>query len=195
MNKSKGFTLIEVVIAISISLLLFLTVSGFVYYFYRTTGYNLNQIAAINSARKGMEIMVREIREATYSDNGAFPIQEIATQSFTFFSDIDKDDNIERVRYFLDGSLLKKGVLQATGDPLQYLEENEEIKILSRYVRNSNSAIFTYYDESNNVISDLSDLSSVNLVQLELVINTDANRPPEEFSLISNAQLRNLRID
>lgn len=190
---NKGFTLIETVIAISLSALVMVAVFGFVYYFYRTSGYNLSQIAAVNSARKGMETMVREIREATYSDEGAYPIKQAQNQSFTFYSDIDKDLNVERVRYFLEDNILKKGVLKATGDPPKYQEENEDIRILSRDVRSETEAIFTYYDKDNNLVVDLDKYTDIRLIEIELIVNTDPNRPPGEFTLQSNAQLRNLK--
>lgn len=193
MNNSRAFTLIETVIAISISTIVLLAVFGFVYYFYRTSGYNLSQIAAVNSARKGMETTVQEIREATYSDEGAYPIKQAQNQSFTFYSDIDKDKNVEQVRYFLENTNLKKGVLKATGDPPQYKDENEEVRILSRDVRNGSEAIFIYYDKDNNEVADLEKYTDIRLIQIKLVVNTDPNRPPGEFSLISNAQLRNLK--
>lgn len=193
MRKLKGFTLIETVVAIGLSSLVLMAVFGFVYYFYRTSGYNLSQMSAVNSARKGMETMVRETREATYSDEGAYPIKQAQSQSFIFYSDIDKDNNVERVRYFLEESNLKKGVLKATGDPPKYLEENEKIRILSQDVRNGGEAIFNYYDKDNNLVADLDKYTDIKLIKIKLIVNIDPNRPPGEFTLQSNAQLRNLK--
>lgn len=183
----------ETVVTIAVSSLVFLAVFGFIYYFYRTSGYNLSQIAATNSARKGMEIMVREIREATYSDEGSYPIKNAKNKSLTFYSDIDKDKNIERVRYFLEDINLKKGVLEATGNPPKYQDANEAVKILSQYVRNGSEAIFTYYDVNNNQVEDLDVLTDIRLIKIKLIVNTNPNRPPDEFTLVSNAQLRNLK--
>jgi len=185
----KGFTLIETIVAIAVSSAVFLAVFGFVYYFYRTSGYSLSQMIAVNSARKGMETMVREIREATYSDEGSYLIKNAQNQSFTFYSDIDKDSNIEQVRYFLDGNTLKKGVTKSN-DLFKYLDENEEIRSLSNNVCNNEEKIFTYYNGNNEEVEIFAD---IRLIQIKLIINTDFNRPPREFTLISNAQLRNLR--
>lgn len=187
----KGFTLTETIVVIGISTLVLLAVIGFIYYFYRTSGYNLSQMAAVNSARRGMEIMVREIREATFSDEGSYPVKQAGSDSFTFYSDIDKDDNVERVRYFLENNILNKGVLKATGSPPQYQEENEQVKILSRNIRDE--GIFTFYNKENLEIEELEILADIRLIQIQLVVNTDPNRPPGEFTLISNAQLRNLK--
>ena len=190
----RGFTLIETIVAITVSSIVFVVVFGFVYYFYRTSGYNLSQMIAINSARKGMEITVREIREATFSDQGSYLIKNAQDQSITFYSDIDKDLKIERIRYFLDEDILKKGITESN-DSFKYLDENEEIRILSNNVRNLEEPIFTYYDENNNEVEDLQVVADIRMIQIKLIINTDPNRPPGEFTLVSNAQLRNLRYE
>ncbi|MBU3922911.1 prepilin-type N-terminal cleavage/methylation domain-containing protein [Patescibacteria group bacterium] len=190
----KGFTLIETIVAITVSSIVFLAVFGFVYYFYRTSGYNLSQMIAVNSARKGVEIIVRETREATFSDQGSYLIKNAEDQSFTFYSDIDKDLKIERVRYFLDEYILKKGITESN-DNSKYLDENEEIRILSNNIRNLEEPIFTYYDENNNEVEDLQVVANIRMIQIKLIVNTDPNRPPGEFTLVSNAQLRNLRYE
>ncbi|MFH1308804.1 MAG: prepilin-type N-terminal cleavage/methylation domain-containing protein [Patescibacteria group bacterium] len=190
----KGFTLIETIVAITVSSIVFLAVFGFVYYFYRTSGYNLSQMIAVNSARKGVETIVRETREATFSDQGSYLIKNAEDQSFTFYSDIDKDLKIERVRYFLDEYILKKGITESN-DNSKYLDENEEIRILSNNIRNLEEPIFTYYDENNNEVEDLQVVANIRMIQIKLIVNTDPNRPPGEFTLVSNVQLRNLRYE
>lgn len=189
----RAFTLTETIIAIAIFLIAMLAVSGFIFYFYKTSTYDFQQISAINSGRRGMEIMIREIREATYSDIGSYPIIEAKEQSFAFYSDVDKDAKVERIRYFLEGFDLKKGELEATGDPPKYQQENEIITLLSTEVRNGANNIFAYYDENNNEVIDLAQVTDIRLVEINLIVNIDPNRPPDEFTLFSSAQLRNLK--
>jgi len=189
----KGISLIETIVAIAIFLITISAVTSFVFYFYRTSDYDLQQLSAINSARRGMEIIVGELREATYSDVGSFPLIEASGQSFSFYSDIDKDNKVEKVRYFLENSRLKKEELEAEGNPPEYQSGNETISLISENVRNGDNDIFTYYDADNNLVQDLEKIAEISLVEIRLIVNIDPNRPPEEFTLISNAQLRNLR--
>jgi hypothetical protein len=56
---------------------------------------------AIDEARKGIETMVKEIRMAKEGENGAYPIEYAGDKEFIFYSDIDGDGRVERVRYFL----------------------------------------------------------------------------------------------
>ncbi len=188
----KGLTIIETLVYISIFALAIGVISGFIIHLYRSNAYTIEQAYAVNSARKGVEIMTREIREATYSDTGAYPVISSAPQSFSFYSDIDKDKNIEKVRYFLDGYNLKKGVTKAIGDPPEYNNANEDINIISDNVRNGDMHVFTYYNASSTEVTDLSNLTDIRLVKVNIIVNIDPARPPEEFTLRSSSQIRNL---
>jgi len=100
-QKSKSFTLIETLVAISIFALVMGAVSGMVIMLYRIYGYSWEQSVAINEARRGIETMVKEIRTARAGEDGSFPIVLAGDKEFIFFSDIDNDGQTERVRYFL----------------------------------------------------------------------------------------------
>lgn len=100
LNKS-GFTLIESLVTIAVFGLMIGAVGGFILMAYRVYSYALQQSVAINQARKGIETMVREIREAKSGDDGSYPIEKADDKEFIFYSDIDKDGATERVRYFL----------------------------------------------------------------------------------------------
>lgn len=320
----KGFTLIESLITIAIFTLAFGAVAVSILILYRTQNYTFQQSVAIDEARKGVEVMIQEIREARPGDDGSYPIVLAQDKEFIFYSDIDKDGATERVRYFLgdtnagsqvkecvtytgggscsvnfsnflsgslqsaklkvsvegdfgagneyadiiadglnlgslcktgctdcagtwqgttvydvtsfasdntlqvtaDASLrvdqncqwiepnhkmkarfelswietlttgstqLKKGVINPTSPPITYPEDQEEVTILTSYVRNS-PPIFHYYNASGTEILDLpARLKDTKLIKVYLVINVDPNRPPNEFELDSTVYLRNLK--
>jgi len=117
--KSAGFTLIETLTAIAVFMLIIGASMGFIVMSYRVYGYSLQQSTAINEARKGIETMVKEIREARTGDDGSYPIEKAEDKEFIFYSDIDKDGATERVRYFLgtvgSGSLVQECVTFVDG--------------------------------------------------------------------------------
>lgn len=191
----NGFTMLETIIAITIFTLMMGAVSFSIVSFYRANSYTLNASFAVDSAGRGVETMVREIREATYSDTGAYPVVSAATNSFVFFSDIDKDAKIEKTRYFLDGAIFKKGEIEASGNPPVYQSGDEVFVILSEYVRNGASPVFEYYDVLGNQISDLNQVADIALIKVRLIVNVDPNMPPGDFTLYSTAQLRNLKTN
>ncbi len=99
--RIKGFTIIETIVAIAVLALSFGAISGLTVWGYRTHGYALKQAVAINEARKGVKDMVKEIREARLGDDGAYIIEKTGDYEFIFYSDVDKDEVVERVRYFI----------------------------------------------------------------------------------------------
>jgi prepilin-type N-terminal cleavage/methylation domain-containing protein len=97
----KAFTLVEVLVSIVIMSLIMGVVYGLIVVLYRTQEFALQQAAAVDEARRGIEIMVREIREAQFGEEGSYVIERASDKEFIFYGDIDKDGEIEKVRYFL----------------------------------------------------------------------------------------------
>jgi type II secretory pathway pseudopilin PulG len=324
---AKAFTAIEALITVLIFSLAAGVITGFIFLSYRTHNYAFEESVAINEARRGIELMAKDIRAAKTGDNGAYPIERADDKQFIFYSDIDKDGKTERVRYFIgtvtsgvqtkecttaarggscsvtfsnfltgepesaiatvsvegdleaadeyvgisaDGSTLitdlcrvsclhcsgiwegtttfdvtgltddnsiqftaqgtnrvhrecpvgfpnhsmrarvelswveeviglgnelKKGVIEPVGNPATYPADQEEISIITSYVRND-PPIFKYFDKDGNEITSAPfRLTDTRLMKIYLVVNVDPNRPPNEFELESYVQLRNLKTE
>lgn len=199
LNK-RGITLAEIVVALGIFVILSFAVYTFVKQSYRIQDFSLEQAIAIGEAQRGVETMVKELRETLPADTGAYTIESADIQSLVFYADFDKDDAIEKVRYFLVGSDFYKGVTEATGNPLEYLPENETTSIISRYVRNtSTQSIFTYYngdwpgDKINNPLATPATPTEIRLVHVFLRINAKPQKAPTDYILESDVSLRNLK--
>jgi len=197
-NQAQGFTLIEALVTIGIFLLILSAVTAFIAQSFKVNRFSIQQSDAINQTRKGIDIMIKEIREASPAENGSYPIDTAQNQTLTFYSDIDQDEFVERVRYFLDGSNLKKAVSKPSGFPPLYSDE-EQIITISEYVRNDADPIFYYYnkdfptDTENNPLSMPVAINEVRLIRIFLKVNVDPAYAPDDFVLISNSQLRNLK--
>lgn len=199
MRYSHGLSLVETVIVVGILSLLMTSLVIGIISFYRSQRFVLEQALAINEARRGVKTMMKEIREARPGDDGSYPLALADDQEIIFFSNIDQDSAVERVRYFLDGSLLKKGVIKPTGSPPRYQTQDEEIFILSKYVRNQENPIFTYFNENwpsdQEALPTPSRLRETKLIQLYLLINVNPQSLPKSFELSSNSQIRNLKTN
>ena len=195
-KMERGFTFIETIVFIAVSTIVMIAVVSSIIYFYRANAYSIEQSFAVNSARKGIELLVRDIREMTYADDGAYPLESGDGNSIVFYSDIDRDANIERVRYFLDGTFLKKGVTKSSGNPLSYDTGNESVSIVSPDVRNAAQGVpvFRYFDASGGEIFNVPlNITDVSFVTVNLIVNVNPNRLPNEFTLRSSAALRNIK--
>ncbi len=195
----RGFTLIETIVVIVIFTLAIGAVFSLIVMAYRVQGYTWQQSQAIEEARKGIEIMVKEIREARTGEDGSYTIDKTEDKEFGFYSDIDRDLDIEKVRYFiegdpdsLEGALFKKGVINPVGIPATYPTSSEVVTTLAKYLRNA-PPIFRYFDENGNELPSPARRKDSTLMQVYLIINVDKDRSPQNFELKSEVQIRNLK--
>jgi len=201
MNKNNfnnlGMTLVEILVSLSIFSIIIMAITYSVTAFYSYNAYGLEQSQAIDSARRGIEPSINNIREATYSDEGAYPIISAAANSFSFYSDVDRDNSIEKVRLYLetDTNTFKKGLTESAGDPPTYDSQPETLFTLADNVRNVEQSvnIFKYYDNTGTEVINLSNVSSIAFVTMSVIVNVNPVRAPNDFTLRASAALRNLK--
>lgn len=188
-----GISLIETVVWISVFTSAMLALTTSVIYFYRTSNYTIQQAGATASAQRGMDLMIRTAREASYASNGAYPIVSLAGNDLRFYADIDDDVGIEQVHYYLSGTSLLRGVIEPSGDPAVYTGA-ETVSVVSQDVRNiaQSTLLFTYYDENGTLMTDYAEIGDVRYVSATLLVDVDPNKTPTPLSLSSSAALRNL---
>ncbi len=117
---STGVSLVEMVVAVAIFGVIAIAVGNFgssIFTFNSNAGENLS---AQSDGRRTLKTIVVELRGTSPSSLGAYPLAQVATSSLIFFSNIDADNLKERVRYFLQGSELKRGIIKPSGNPLTY---------------------------------------------------------------------------
>lgn len=190
----RGITLIETVVSVSIFTVIMVVVVTSVLFFYRANSSSLEQSYQIDSARRGVEFLTRDIREATHGDDGSYPVSTIGPTSFTFYSDTDLDREVEQISYTLSGTTLSRTVKEPSGTPLSYAGVGTTTSV-SLYVRNGEEGqpIFRYYDGAGSEVTNYQQVGDVRFVNVNLIVNILPVRAPEEFTLRSSATLRNLR--
>lgn len=194
-NEQRGFTLVETVVFVSIFVVLLIAMVASIRYAYRGHRFVFEQADATRSARTGIEQVVRDLREASYADSGAYPIVEMSADGITFYSDYDNDGRVERIQYILEGTNLKKSTTESAGDPPSYAIEADTVSIISDNVRNGAVSVplFTYYDRGGVLMSDYTQVGDVAFVLARVVVNIHPERAPEDFELRSSAALRNIK--
>lgn len=191
---NRGMTLVETIVVLAVFSVLSITIMSVISSFYRHNAYTVAQAYQVDHARRGVEFLIRDLREMTFSDNGAFPLVSRATSSISFYSDIDRDDSVELIRYQLSGETLFKYIYEATGTPAVYPSTPTRTETISEYVHNNleNLNMFTYYNRAGQVLANAS-LSEVRQISVALVVNVDPIREPGKYHLRSAASLRNLK--
>lgn len=192
---TRGLSFIEMLVTLAIFGLIMAAVTDSVLFFYRANTSSLEQGQQVENARRGEELFVRDVREATYGDDGAYPIASMASSSITFFADTDLDGAVERIRYTLIGMSLYRNVTEpTTTNPPAYVGGGATSTV-SQYVRNfdENAALFRYYNASSTEVTNTQFINTVVSVTINLIVDIVQKHTPGKFTLTESATLRNLR--
>ncbi|MCX6781769.1 MAG: prepilin-type N-terminal cleavage/methylation domain-containing protein [Candidatus Magasanikbacteria bacterium] len=194
----KGFTLIEIIVTISIFLLV---VGGFTAIFifsFRSRAVIMEQLLTQTEGRRIVQDFVNELRSATQSSIGAYAIEKAENNQIIFFSNIDTDSYRERVRYFLDGTNFKRGITKPSGNPMVYNTSTESAVIIAHDVINpTTTPIFKYYDQaytgSQASLTMPVSITQIRIVAVHLIMEEDPNLSPAPFVVQAKAEIRNLK--
>lgn len=198
MKTTKAFTLAEILVSVA----LFVLIGGIIAIFGRnifSINFSLqNELTAELDGHKVLKQLVAEVRSAVPSAVGSYPIESAATSSFVFYSNIDANSSIERVRYFLQGTTLMKGVTDPSGSPLSYNLANEKVStVVNTVVNGTSTPIFDYFDGSyagtTSPLTQPVDVSKIRLVRATVIIDADPNRSPQRITITTLGTLRNLK--
>jgi len=199
MKHARGFTILEVVIALFLFTSIIGTVTIFFVYYLRNYSFSFEENQLVNISQSGMTQMIRQIREARNGENGAWPIVDASDTSLTFYSDVSNDGRTDRVRYFVDGTDLKRGVVEPTVPPVTYPLATENITTIATNLNLGSAAIFTYYngnwptDTLNNPLAQSSRQLNTRYVTIYLKIDIQTNFGAEPYELTSGVQIRSMK--
>ncbi len=199
--KKNAFTLLEVIMAVFIFSSIVGFVAAFSAYYFKNYSFSYEEQQVIGQAQGSLTQMLREIRKARNGDNGSWPLIQTDDTTFIFYADITGDGKSDRIRYFLSGTELKRGIIQPTAVPVTYPLANETITTLANYVDATNSAIFTYYngnwpsDTVNNPLTPSQRILNTRFVKINLKINPTQNFGAQPFSLSSGVTIRSMKTN
>lgn len=190
----RGFSLIETIVVVAILAVVGVGLLSMIAYFYRSNAFVLEQTSALDSAHRGIDDAFGVLREASYGEDGSYPIALAATSSMTFYSDVDSDSPVERVRLYLSNGTFYQGVTNAAGSPPSYTGQTESVYTIATWVSNATSTpIFRYYNTDGTELTGSIVLSDVASVRLRLDVDLNPLRAPNILTMEQSATLRNLR--
>ncbi|MGH9856909.1 MAG: PilW family protein, partial [Acidobacteriota bacterium] len=163
----SGLSLSELLIVIAVSGLL---VAGVSLFFTRGIGVNreqYEQVLITEEARIQLERVSDTLRNARVL-SGANWLIAAGDYAITLTTNLDADADSEEVRYFLEDTVLKRGVTEPGG--------TEVVIEVAQSMRNSELGrpLFAYYDDSNQSIA-AADATADNVWQIEIALLVDVN--------------------
>jgi prepilin-type N-terminal cleavage/methylation domain-containing protein len=193
-TDNRGLTLVELLVAVAIILMVMPVLVTMILELYDSHASTLSRALAVTQGSNATEEVMRDVRGSVYGDNGALPIVAIATSSFTFFADTDFDGAVERVRYFLDDTTFRKGVIEPTSTS-SYPVGNETIEPIAYDIINNQDGtpLFRYFTATSTEITSSSDSLLVRRVSMEVVTEKTFAQEASQVRTQTSASIRNLK--
>lgn len=169
-------------------------------YSWRQNAYTLEMGQTSMSVSQGMNKIVQYLREVRQGDDGSYPVVSANDNDLVVFSDYDRDGITERLHFYKSGENILLGVRKPTmGVPKTYAPTDATTTTIAMHVVNDAATpIFAYYDSNypedsvNNPIATPANAPNVRLVRIDLHMNIDPNRPPDNIQIKSFVEMRNL---
>ena len=192
--KKTAFTLIETIVVVAATALIFVVIGMLLAYFYRTNAYTLEQTTQVEQARSGVEDAMSHLREASYGSDGSYPIAQAATSSIVFYANVMNNSYIQQVTYTLQNGTLYRTVAEPSGNPPTYVGSAiATTTIATNVVNGTSTPIFLYFNNAGTQLSQPINTSQITSIQATIIVDVNVNRLPVAFTLSGAATLRNLR--
>lgn len=192
----RGFTLLEVVISSGIAAIVIVGLLTFYSRIVIVSREQFEQERIAEDARIQLDRISDTLRNAKQLDcdgdgdtssEGEYWLQEAGPYQIVVYSNVDEDDQIEKVRYAIDSSdtgeqiLLKRGVIQPGSTICDFTGMEQEATVLGS-IRNvaSGTALFDYYanESSSSLLTLPTILTNVKRIHLNLLIDAVENILP-----------------
>jgi prepilin-type N-terminal cleavage/methylation domain-containing protein len=199
--NQRGFTLIEMLMVILFFSILgysIITIVGEIFKYSRQQSLALN---VADQARKTSFNFASELRNATTGNDGSYSLNQAGDTQIIFYTGKNTGAIVNRVRYYLTGDTLYKGVVVPSGNPLFYNLASETITPVQTNLANAATPVFYYYDgDYDGATSPLGqpiNINQVKFVKINLVI---LNEPGISSSvgtstISAGATIRNLKTN
>lgn len=195
-GKQNGFSLLELILGAAISVIIVVILTQFVGIISNIQKYLGSKLPTQADVEQALQTAVVEIRSVGQSSAGAFPIETASSTTFTFFSDIDRDGLMERVRYVISSSTLQKGVIRPVGNPLVYSTSSETISTPIANLLGASSS-FAYYDTNyigtGPALAYPIDVAAVRSVSITFTADMSTTTTPRPTTLSTLVTIRNLK--
>lgn len=191
LNSQSGFTLLELLIVIVITSLIAIGLGTFTVNSLNTYQYAVAQVNSSNDVLNYIDRLSKVIR-------GTTSIVTATSSSIVFYGYFSPRDAVpDKIRYFVSGTTLQSGNIQASGTGPNYTYDpaTEVVKTLATNLAVGSTPVFTYYDDLGNQLTGAFSASQIKQVGIYIAVNPQPARVPIAISSQTRITLRNMKTN
>lgn len=199
-RANEGFTLVEVMTSVFAFTLIVFGLIALVSNIFVSADQQSRLLEDSDQARRLAFTIVNEVRNAQTGSTGAYPLETAQAQQIVFYANPDNAGTPDRIRYFVNGGKLWRGITQYNGTT--YATSTEQTSIVQNYVANGANPIFYYYDDtytgsaSQPPLTQPVNVTQVKMVKIELrVFNRGGVSNTNYYTVTSSGTIRNLKTN
>lgn len=201
---SRGYTLSEVLVTVFIIVIVMISLTSVMIALQQQSGYRFAALGSVDQVRIVGKQFMNEVRNAQTGSDGSYAITQASTTQVIFFSAFGTNNSatVRRIRYYYSAtsSILYKGVITPTGNPLTYNVNAEVIKPVVTNVLNGTTTTFTYFDGAyagtSSALTQPVNLTRVSYIKMNLkVLQQDARKATSTYSFSSGSAIRSLKTN
>ena len=199
-KRQFGFTLVELLVALAIVVLVSGALATLFRDVFRTNELLRDSFFIEREIAATIGDAIQEIRSAGSSSTGGYVIEKAEPFSLAIYTNVDQDQEKERVHYFLSGTALKKSVVDPVGSPLTYATTtaNEFLKtVVSDVIASSTAPLFSYFDATyagtSTPMATPITIVDVRLIRMRIVVDADAGDGVPPLTATSEVNIRNVK--
>jgi hypothetical protein len=188
LKDEQGISMVELVVVAAMIVVVLGAVLGVWDVLLNNYLYQSDHVRAQDTARSGMIIMVKDIREA----EKPFVAVDVSGNSLVFKADRNNDGTAEAIWYYLDS--VNRRVVKAVNSNGSTDFTTTPRTTAIEYVANNPTSqpLFIFYgNDLSTPLGGSVTVSNIRVVKIQLFIDTNTARPPKAVELSSNVQLRN----
>ena len=199
-KKDAGFTLIEIIVVIFGFALIAWGVISLISNIFTINNQQGGLINGVDQARKLAYGIAFQLRNGQTGSDGSYVLASASPQQIIFFANLNSDQTVERMRYYVQNNQLWQGIIYYNGSG--YPAASEAVAMVQDNLANGNNPVFYYYDGSYTGSSTQSSLvqpvnvTAVKFVKVNLQIYDKAGVKNTNYYMVTaGAAIRNLKTN
>lgn len=188
-NSSSGFSLMELMVVITILVLMSTALMSLFASAWKTYKYNHEMIGSEEQAAIGIRAFEKTTRAASQ-------IIEATASTLTFLA-YQKGDSYpapSKISLYVTDTNFYKSVIPPTPSGATYVYTADPvITLITGNVSGQN--IFSYYNEANTLIAIPPALDAIKMISCTLTIDQNPNQAPAGIPITTKVELRNLKTN